>query len=119
MVERSGSYRPPFHYFFGTGTMKLDARPDRLITARESITAGGLDLALIPAPSGETPDALSVHDRTHDILFVGDAFMPSVGAPFVAEARRPAERGQAAANFCRTRRTWLSMVRSLTTLASA
>jgi glyoxylase-like metal-dependent hydrolase (beta-lactamase superfamily II) len=84
-LERSRSYHPPFRYFFGTGTMKLDARPDRLLSAPESITDGGLDLALIPAPSGETPDALFIHDRAHDILFVGDAFMPYVGAPFVAE----------------------------------
>jgi glyoxylase-like metal-dependent hydrolase (beta-lactamase superfamily II) len=84
-LARARSYHPPFHYFFGTGTMKLDARPDRLIGAPEAITEGGLDLALIPGPSGETPDALYIHDRKHDILFVGDAFMPYIGAPFVAE----------------------------------
>src|SRR5262249_5726180 len=84
-LARSRNYHPPFQYFFGTGTMKLDARPDRLVAAPETITDGGLDLALIPAPSGETPDALFIHHRAHDILFVGDAFMPYVGAPFVAE----------------------------------
>src|SRR6185312_13866660 len=46
---------------------------------------GGLDLVVLPAHSGETPDALFVQDRKHDLLFVGDAFMPYVGAPFVAE----------------------------------
>jgi glyoxylase-like metal-dependent hydrolase (beta-lactamase superfamily II) len=84
-LERARSYHPPFRYFFGTGTMKLDARPARLIAAPEAITEGGLDLALIPGPSGETPDALYIHDRKHDVLFVGDAFMPYIGAPFVAE----------------------------------
>jgi glyoxylase-like metal-dependent hydrolase (beta-lactamase superfamily II) len=84
-LERSREYRAPFQYFFGSGTMKLDARPDRLIAAPERISEGGLDLELIPAPSGETPDALFVHDRKHDILFVGDAFMPYLGAPFVPE----------------------------------
>jgi glyoxylase-like metal-dependent hydrolase (beta-lactamase superfamily II) len=84
-LARAREYHPPFRYFFGSGTMNLDVRPDRLITGPETITEGGLDLALLPAPSGETEDALYVHDRKHDILFVGDAFMPYLGAPFVAE----------------------------------
>jgi len=84
-LERSRNYSPPFHYFFGNGTMKLDARPDRLISAPETLSEGGLDLVLTPARSGETADALFVQDRKHDILFVGDAFMPYVGAPFVSE----------------------------------
>jgi glyoxylase-like metal-dependent hydrolase (beta-lactamase superfamily II) len=84
-LARSRSYHPPFQYFFGTGTMKLDVTPDRLIAAPETLTEGGLDLCLIPAPSGETPDALFIEDRKHGLLVVGDAFMPYVGAPFVAE----------------------------------
>jgi glyoxylase-like metal-dependent hydrolase (beta-lactamase superfamily II) len=84
-LEKAREYHPPFRYFFGNGTMKLDAEPDHLVTAPETISEGGLDLALLPAPSGETDDALFVHDRKHDILFVGDAFMPYLGAPFVGE----------------------------------
>lgn len=84
-LERSRNYRPPFQYFFGTGTMNLDARPDRLIAAPETLSDGGLDLELIPGRSGETSDALFVHDKKNGLLFVGDAFMPYVGAPFVAE----------------------------------
>jgi len=84
-LERSQNNPPPFKYFFGNGTMKLDARPDRLISAPEALTDGDLDLQLIPAESGETADALFIRDRKHDLLFVGDAFMPYVGAPFVAE----------------------------------
>ena len=84
-LARSRSYHPPFQYFFGTGTMKLDVKPDRLISAPETLSEGGLDLRIIPAPSGETPDALFVQDRKHDLLVVGDAFMPYIGAPFVAE----------------------------------
>ncbi|HEX2671364.1 MAG TPA: MBL fold metallo-hydrolase [Polyangiaceae bacterium] len=84
-LERSRSYPPPFRYFFGTGTMKLDATPDRLISAPETLTDGELDLQLIPAKSGETDDALFIQDRKHDLLFVGDAFMPYLGSPFVAE----------------------------------
>jgi glyoxylase-like metal-dependent hydrolase (beta-lactamase superfamily II) len=84
-LQKSRAYRTPWRYFFGTGTMALDAKPDRLIEVPETLSDGGLDLALIPARSGETADALFVHDRKHDLLFVGDAFMPYVGAPFVAE----------------------------------
>ncbi len=84
-LQRSRDYRAPFQYFFGTGTMRLDAKPDRLIAAPQTLSEEGLDLAIIPAKSGETADALYIHDRKHDLLFVGDAFMPYVGAPFVAE----------------------------------
>jgi glyoxylase-like metal-dependent hydrolase (beta-lactamase superfamily II) len=84
-LQRSKDYPGPFHWFFGTGTMRLDVKPDRLIVISETLTERGLDLALIPAKSGETPDALFIFDRKHDLLFVGDAFMPYVGAPFVAE----------------------------------
>jgi glyoxylase-like metal-dependent hydrolase (beta-lactamase superfamily II) len=84
-LARSRASPAPFGYFFGTGTLKLDAKPDRLIDAPETLTDGGLDLRLIPAKSGETPDALFVEDKKHGLLFVGDAFMPYVGAPFVAE----------------------------------
>jgi len=86
VLRRSRERSPgPFHYFFGTGTIRLDARPDRLVTAEETISEGDLDLALIPGKSGETEDSLFVQDRKHGLLFVGDAFMPYVGAPFVAE----------------------------------
>ena len=84
-LERSRNSPAPFHYFFGNGTMRLDAKPDRLITAPTALSEGGLDLVLLPAQSGETADALFVQDRKHELLFVGDAFMPYVGAPFVAE----------------------------------
>jgi glyoxylase-like metal-dependent hydrolase (beta-lactamase superfamily II) len=84
-LERSRNYRPPFNYFFGTGTTRLDVKPDRLIAAPETLSDGELDLALIPARSGETDDALFVRDKQHNLLFVGDAFMPYVGAPFVPE----------------------------------
>jgi glyoxylase-like metal-dependent hydrolase (beta-lactamase superfamily II) len=84
-LARSRHYDPPFRSFFGTGTMKLAVTADRLIAAPESIVDGDLDLTLVPAHSGETADALFVRDNKHDLLFVGDALMPYVGAPFVAE----------------------------------
>jgi glyoxylase-like metal-dependent hydrolase (beta-lactamase superfamily II) len=85
VLAHSRSYDVPFHYFFGTGKVVLDVKPDRLIATPETLTDGDVTLDLIPAPSGETSDALFIRDTRHDVLFVGDAFMPYVGAPFVAE----------------------------------
>jgi glyoxylase-like metal-dependent hydrolase (beta-lactamase superfamily II) len=84
-LARSRSYPQPFRYFFGSDPIPLDVTPDRLLDAPETLEEGGLDLALFPAPSGETDDALFVFDKKHRILFVGDAFMPYIGAPVVAE----------------------------------
>ena len=83
-AARSRAY-PPARYFFGSDTIPLDVRPDRLISAPEHLVDGELDLDLVPARGGETDDALFIHDRKHDVLFVGDAFMPYLGSPFVAE----------------------------------
>jgi glyoxylase-like metal-dependent hydrolase (beta-lactamase superfamily II) len=84
-LARSRAYDPPFRYFFGSGPLTLDVRPDHLVASRETLVDGDLDLELIPVRGGETDDALFIHDRKHDLLFVGDAFMPYLGAPFVAE----------------------------------
>jgi len=84
-LARSRQYHPPFRDFFGTEDNPLDVKPDRLISAPETLRVAGLELALIPGKSGETDDALYIRDLRHDILFVGDAFMPYAGAPFVAE----------------------------------
>jgi glyoxylase-like metal-dependent hydrolase (beta-lactamase superfamily II) len=84
-LARSRRHRPPFHDFFGTEASSLDVTPDRLISTPETLRAAGIELELIPGKSGETDDALYVRDLSHDILFVGDAFMPYSGAPFVAE----------------------------------
>jgi glyoxylase-like metal-dependent hydrolase (beta-lactamase superfamily II) len=84
-LARSRHYHPPFQYFFGSGPSRLDVTPDRLISAPETLRVSGLELQLIPGKSGETDDALYVRDVRHDILFVGDAFMPYNGAPFVPE----------------------------------
>lgn len=85
VLGRSQSLQLPLHDFFGNDKPNLAVTPDRLVTKNESINEGGMDLTLIPAPSGETEDALFILDAKHNILFVGDAFMPYVGAPFVAE----------------------------------
>jgi glyoxylase-like metal-dependent hydrolase (beta-lactamase superfamily II) len=84
-LERSRRYHPPFQYFFGNAPVALDVTPDKLVAAPETLSLGDIELELIPAKSGETDDALFIHDKRHDILFVGDALMPYIGAPFVAE----------------------------------
>jgi len=84
-LARSREYGPPFRYFFGSGPIALDAKPDRLVGSTETLTDGDLELTLIPVRGGETDDALMVYDKKPGLLFVGDAFMPYVGAPFVAE----------------------------------
>ncbi len=84
-LARSQSYKPPFQYFFGSDPIALDAKPDRLVASTETLKDGDLELTLIPARSGETDDALMIDYKKAGLLFVGDAFMPYIGAPFVAE----------------------------------
>jgi glyoxylase-like metal-dependent hydrolase (beta-lactamase superfamily II) len=84
-LANTRNYPPPFHYFFGSEPNPLDVHPDRLVATRETLVDDDISLELIPAHSGETEDALFIRDPKHDILFVGDAFMPYTGAPFVAE----------------------------------
>lgn len=75
-----------FRYFFGgDGPRRYTAAPDRLVSARETLTVGGIELALYPVRGGETEDALLVHLPGRGVLFVGDAFMPYFGAPFLPE----------------------------------
>ncbi|WP_394831383.1 MBL fold metallo-hydrolase [Pendulispora rubella] len=85
VLARSQVTKIPFHDFFGDDKPNLAATVDRLVSASESIIEDGVELTLLPGPSGETEDALYVMDMRHGILFVGDAFMPYLGAPFAAE----------------------------------
>jgi glyoxylase-like metal-dependent hydrolase (beta-lactamase superfamily II) len=77
----------PFRYFFGTAGSgrRYDVRPDHLVREPERLTIGGTPFVLYPARGGETADALLVHLPEQGVLFVGDVFMPYLGAPFVAE----------------------------------
>jgi glyoxylase-like metal-dependent hydrolase (beta-lactamase superfamily II) len=85
VLARSRAAQVPFHDFFGDDEPNLSFTADRLVSAKASLAEAGVDLTLIPGPSGETEDALHVLDNRHGILFVGDAFMPYLGAPFAAE----------------------------------
>ena len=77
--------QPAFNWFFGTQPVGLDMRVDRLVSAEESLRFGSFDLRLIPVSGGETEDALFIHLPRQGLLFVGDAFMPYVGPPFLPE----------------------------------
>ncbi len=76
----------PFHYFFGTQAQPLaHVVPDKLIARPEVLTIGGVEFRAYPIHGGETEDGLMVYLPASRVLFVGDAFMPFIGAPFVAE----------------------------------
>jgi len=76
----------PFRYFFGgEGARRYDVVPDRLVGTRETLSVGGTEFVLYPARGGETEDALLIHLPGSGVLFVGDVFMPYLGAPFLPE----------------------------------
>ena len=84
-LSRMRSSQRTFNWFFGNRPVGLDVRVDRLVTAEESLRFGTFDLRLIPVRGGETEDALFIHLPRQGFLFVGDAFMPYVGPPFLSE----------------------------------
>jgi glyoxylase-like metal-dependent hydrolase (beta-lactamase superfamily II) len=77
----------PFRYFFGTtgSRRRYDVSPDQLVRDAQTLTIGGTKFGLYPVRGGETADALLVHLPDKGVLFVGDVFMPYLGAPFVPE----------------------------------
>lgn len=76
----------PFRYFFGgEARRRYDVVPDHLVNARETLTVGGTEFVLYPVRGGETADALLIHLPATGVLFVGDVFMPYLGAPFLPE----------------------------------
>jgi glyoxylase-like metal-dependent hydrolase (beta-lactamase superfamily II) len=75
-------------WFFGERFRLGDAlafAPTRTISARTTLRYGETEFDLIPVRGGETDDALLVRLPASGLVFVGDAFMPYLGAPFVAE----------------------------------
>jgi glyoxylase-like metal-dependent hydrolase (beta-lactamase superfamily II) len=76
----------PFRYFFGgEARRRYEVAPDQLVAARETRTVGGTDFVFYPVQGGETADALLIHLPATGVLFVGDVFMPYLGAPFLPE----------------------------------
>jgi glyoxylase-like metal-dependent hydrolase (beta-lactamase superfamily II) len=68
-----------------TGAQPLTLHPDRLVSAPESLTIGGVTFSLLPVSGGETSDGLLIHLPTSGVVFVGDVSMPQLGAPFLPE----------------------------------
>lgn len=76
----------PVSEFFGTEAGRsYDVAPDRLVSARETLTIGGVEFVLYPVRGGETVDALLIHLPATGLLFTGDVTMPYLGAPFLPE----------------------------------
>lgn len=74
----------PFGWFFGEQPVDLDVTPDVRIDA-DTPLGTSREIRLIPTHGGETHDALLVHVPDADAVWVGDAFMPYLGAPFTEE----------------------------------
>jgi len=87
-LELVKSVGVPFHFFFGTGALASGTytlAPQRVIASQETVRVGDQRFVLVPVYGGETEDALLIHLPDAKITFVGDAFMPYFGAPFVGE----------------------------------
>ena len=84
-LKRMRSSQRTFSWFFGTGRVALDVKVDRTVSSNETLRLGDLELQILPVSGGETDDALFIHLPRQGLLFAGDAFMPYVGPPFVAE----------------------------------
>src|SRR5256712_1272247 len=84
-LARMRSSQQTFSWFFGSRPVGLDVRVDRGVAAEQSLRLGGFELPPIPVRGGEAGDALFVHLPKEGLLFVGDAFMPYVGPPFLSE----------------------------------
>jgi glyoxylase-like metal-dependent hydrolase (beta-lactamase superfamily II) len=87
-IARERQVGVTWRWFFGERFRLGDVlrfTPTRTISARTTIRFGDTAFDLIPVRGGETDDALLVHLPDTSTIFVGDAFMPYLGAPFVAE----------------------------------
>lgn len=65
--------------------MPAEITVDQLIDGETTVSADGTDFVLYPTTGGETSDALMVYLPGTGVLFTGDAMMPYLGAPFVAQ----------------------------------
>lgn len=80
-------------WFFGAelqpvrGVPMYDVDPEVLISEPTELTVGEHTFTLYPMAGGETEDQLLIALNTgaERVLFVGDAFMPYIGAPFIHE----------------------------------
>jgi glyoxylase-like metal-dependent hydrolase (beta-lactamase superfamily II) len=63
----------------------LSYKPDVAIDNRTDLNIGGTKVELIPVRGGETHDAMLINLPDEKVMFMGDAIMPYLGAPFVEE----------------------------------
>ena len=84
---RLANSRPlPWTGFFGAEAARhFEATPDRLVSARETVTVGGVEFVLHPVSGGETSDGLLIELPSQGVVFAGDVMMPYLGAPFLPE----------------------------------
>jgi glyoxylase-like metal-dependent hydrolase (beta-lactamase superfamily II) len=85
LVRIRDAHNPFRSSFWGADPIPLQVTVDHTIAKATELRLGALELTLVPGASGETADAVYVYDKGHALLFVGDAFMPYIGAPFVGE----------------------------------
>jgi glyoxylase-like metal-dependent hydrolase (beta-lactamase superfamily II) len=74
--------------FFGEAFDDREVRaykPDVTVDTATTMRVGGTRFELVPASGGETEDALMISMPDAGVMFVGDVFMPYLGAPFVEE----------------------------------
>jgi glyoxylase-like metal-dependent hydrolase (beta-lactamase superfamily II) len=84
-LARMRSSQQSFSWFFGTRPVGLEVPRARLVSGEEVLHHGKLEIRILAVSGGETDDALFVHLPQHQLLFVGDAFMPYVGPPLISE----------------------------------
>jgi glyoxylase-like metal-dependent hydrolase (beta-lactamase superfamily II) len=84
-LARVNAVGAPFRFFFGAAPTTYALEPSRVVDGPETLVVGDTRFELIPTAGGETDDALLIHLPQAQVTFVGDAFMPYFGAPFVAE----------------------------------
>ena len=81
-----------YAWFFGEALEEVPddvplftVEPDVVVGEDQVVVIGAHRFALYPVGGGETEDALLIHLVGPDIVFVGDAFMPYLGSPFIGE----------------------------------
>ena len=75
-----------FRYFFGGDPRRrYELAPDQVVDDRETLTVDGIEFVLYAVRGAETADSLLIHLPASGVLFVGDTFMPFLGAPFLPE----------------------------------
>lgn len=75
---------PAFRWFFSDREVPLDVVPTQIVDEPTTL-ANARRIELVPVKGGETDDALVVHVPDAGVVFVGDIFMPYLGAPFTEE----------------------------------